>query len=64
MIQKHVGLIGLLMLGFTSCNNKEYTCVCGTSGDGPYVYTITASNLDDAQVECAPLGSDCSLLER
>jgi hypothetical protein len=63
MIQKQLGFIGLVLLGFTSCN-KEYTCVCGASGDGPYFHTITASNLDDAQVECAPLGSDCSLLER
>jgi hypothetical protein len=36
----------------------------GASGDGLLAFAITTSNLDDAQVECAPLGSDCSLLEQ
>ena len=50
-------LLITLFASFSSCK-KEYHCVCGTDGDGPYVYTISANNLDDAIMECSPPGSD------
>jgi len=56
-------MFGFLVLACTSCT-QEWTCVCGADGPEPYIYTICAANLNDAQIECAPLGSDCSLLER
>ena len=52
------------LLTFTLCScTKEYNCVCGIDGSGPYVYTISANNLDDAIMECSPPGSDCEILE-
>ena len=55
-------LLITLFASFSSCK-KEYHCVCGTDGDGPYVYTISANNLDDAIMECSPPGSDCEIAE-
>ena len=47
---------------FCGCT-REYDCLCGQSGPEPYVYTVSAQNLDDAIVECSPLGSDCEIIQ-
>ena len=52
--------LALITMGLISCQ-KEYNCVCGGSGDGPYVVIIEASSEEEAQMECSPPGSDCEL---
>ena len=42
---------------------QEYECMCGQSGPEPYVYVVTAQNIDEATVECSPLGSDCVVIQ-
>ena len=63
MRRKKTRWIGLALIatGFISCQ-KDYNCVCGGSGDGPYVVVITASSEEEAQTECSPPGSDCELV--
>jgi hypothetical protein len=52
--------LALITMGLVSCQ-KDYNCVCGESGDGPYVVIIAASSEEEAQMECSPPGSDCEL---
>ena len=53
----------VLCVGALCGCTREYDCLCGHSGPEPYVYTVSAQNLDDAIVECSPLGSDCEIIQ-
>ena len=60
----NVGTFSLMLVIGALCGcTREYDCLCGQSGLEPYVYTVSAQNLDDAIVECSPLGSDCEIIQ-
>ncbi len=53
----------VLCIGTLYGCTREYDCLCGQSGPEPYVYAVTAQNLEEAIVECSPLGSDCEIIQ-
>ena len=50
----------VLCIGALCGCTREYDCLCGQSDSEPYVYTVSAQNLDDAIVECVAPGSEFS----
>ena len=61
MNMKSLSLV--LCIGSLCGCTREYDCLCGQSGQEPYVYVVSAQNLDEAIVECSPLGSDCEIIQ-
>ena len=41
----------------------EHECMCGQSGPEPYVYVVTAQNIDEATIECSSLGAECVVIQ-